>query len=79
MLRACVTVRICVCTCGHTQRQEDRENMPTAMVLNKPFLLYLLMEQGQEHNVEWHVRWEVSLSTVVHMANALTSYLIVSE
>ena len=39
MLRACVTVRICVCTCGHTQRQEDRENMQTAMVLNKPFLL----------------------------------------
>ena len=40
MLRAmCACTYMCMYLCGHTQRQEERENMQTAMVLNKPFLL----------------------------------------
>lgn len=34
------------------------------------------MEQWQDHNVEWHVGWEIALATMIHMQNVLTPYLI---
>ena len=63
------------------QEKASRDHQPSRLPL--PLVAQVLMGQNQggekEKTSPPDVGWELSLSIAVHMANALTSYLIVSE